>query len=116
MAATAAARDFRFWGGGNGDIFEFVGNEFQPIGEFFERGLVVKIGGNALRDAAYRRLRRRIKKTEPETERIASQCQHITQLTPAEDPDGHEDFLDLFRRGREPSFSNCNDDGSGAWR
>src|ERR1700719_151482 len=104
-------------GGSYGNIFEFVGDEFKAAGKFFERGFVVKIGGDALRDAADGRFRRRIEKTEVQTKRVAGQGQHVSELTAAEDADGHEDFLDLFARGWRALFLSCDAaEGSGASR
>src|ERR1700719_3226377 len=54
-------------GSSNGHIFEFIGYEFESAGKFLKRGFVVKIGGDALRDAPHRGFRGRIEKTEPQT-------------------------------------------------
>src|SRR5882762_6722768 len=82
--------------GFHGDVFKFVGDKFQAAREFFERGLIVVVRGNALGNAANGSFRRRIKKTEVQTQRVARQGEHIAQLTSAEDADGHARLPFLF--------------------
>src|SRR4030088_973389 len=94
-------------GGSNGNIFEFVGYKFKPAGKFFKRGFVVKIGGDALGYAAHGRFRRGVEKTEPQTQWVAGQRQHVSKLTATQDANGHEDFLDLLVGGRRSFFLNC---------
>src|SRR5881392_1013132 len=60
----------------DGDVFEFVGDQFKTAGKFFERGLIGVIGGDALGDAAYGSFRRGIEKTKMQAERIAGESEH----------------------------------------
>src|SRR5207249_989069 len=80
----------------DGDVFEFVGDQFKTAGKFFERGLIGVIGGDALGDAAYGRFRRRIKETEVQTKRVARQREHVAELSAAEDTDSHARFPFFF--------------------
>src|SRR5207302_9163260 len=54
------------------------------------------IGGDSLRDAAYGSFWRRIKKAEMQAERIAGECEHVTELSAAEDTDSHARFPFFF--------------------
>jgi len=38
-------------GGFHGNVFEFVGDQLEAAGEFFEGGLIGVVGGDALGDA-----------------------------------------------------------------
>ena len=84
------------FGGVDGNVFEFVGDQFEAGGEFFERGEVVKIGGDTLGDAADGSFGRRIEKTEVQPQRIAGEGQHVAELSAAEDADGHARFPCFF--------------------
>src|SRR6266851_7378082 len=83
----------------DGNVFEFVGNQFEAAGEFFKGGLVGVIGGDALGDAAYRCFGRGIEKTEMQTERVARESEHVAELAAAEDADGHACLPFFFAGG-----------------
>src|ERR1700743_2571671 len=69
------------------DVFEFVGDEFKAVREFFQRRFVAKIRGNTRSDATDWRFRRRIEETKMQPERIARESQHIAQLPATQDSD-----------------------------
>src|SRR5216683_2212283 len=79
-------------GGFHGDVFEFVGDQLEAVGKFFECELVGVIGGDALGDAAYGSFRRGIEKTEMQAEWRARESEHVAKLSTAEDADGHARF------------------------
>src|ERR1700676_2694674 len=86
-------------GGFHGNVFEFVGDQLEAAGEFFECGLIGVIGGDALGDAAHGGFGRRIEKTEMQAERIARESEHVAELTTPEDADGHARFPFFFAGG-----------------
>src|SRR5260370_7806925 len=63
------------------------------------------LGGDALGGAAYGSFRRRVEKAEVQAERIARESEHIAELPPAKDANGHARLPFLF--GEETA------DGSG---
>src|SRR5438105_14282620 len=73
-------------------IFEFVGDQLEATGKFFERCLIGVISSDALGDAAYGSLRRGIEKTKMQAERIAGEREHVAELPAAKDTDGHARF------------------------
>src|SRR2546425_574409 len=91
--------------GFNGDVFEFISDELEAAREFFERGVIGVLGGDALGDAAYGSFRRRVEKAEVQAERIARESEHVAELPPAKDANGHARLPFLF--GEETA------DGSG---
>ena len=65
---NAVREEFR---GFDRDVFKFVSDELQTIREFFERGVIRVVRGDALRDAAHGSLGRRVEKAEMQAERVA---------------------------------------------
>ena len=53
---------------------------------FLQRSAVRKIAGDTGSDSSHGRFRRRVKKPESQTKRVARKSQHITKLPAAEDP------------------------------
>src|SRR5579859_7818305 len=70
-------------------VFKFVSDEFQSVREFLQRIVVLVFRRHALRDSSHRSFRRWIQKTKMQSQRIARQRQHVTQLPAAENPDRH---------------------------
>ena len=87
-------------GGFHGNVFEFIGDQLEAAGEFFEGGLIGVIGSDALGNAAHGGFGRRIEKTKMQAEGIARQGEHVTELSAAENADGHARFPFFFAGGR----------------
>src|SRR5882724_2570294 len=86
-------------GGFDGNVLEFVGHEFEATREFFKGGFIGVIGGDALGDTAHRSLGRGIQEPEMEAQRVARESEHVTELSAAEDADGHACFPFFFGEG-----------------
>src|SRR5208283_2132245 len=85
-------------------VFKFIGDEVQTIDEAIKRVRVGEIGVDAQGDATHRRFWGRIEEAELQSQRIAGERKHVTELAAAEDTDVHADFLFLVRAaGREGS-------------
>ena len=78
---------------GDGNVFEFVGDQLEAVGEFLKRRFIGKFRGDARRDASDRGFRRRIEKSKMEAQRIARKRQHVAELSAAENADRHAGFL-----------------------
>src|SRR5882762_5415098 len=87
-------------GGFNGNVFKFVGDQFEAGGKFFEGGFISVVGGDTLGDAAYGRFGRGIEKTEMQTQRVTRESEHVAELSAAEDADGHARLPFFFAGGR----------------
>src|SRR5262249_49495001 len=93
------------------NVFEFIGDQGEAVCEFFECFEVGIFGGNARRDAADRRLRRRIKETEMKIERVTGQSEHVAELAAAKNADGHLRFLFLRAGGLWPAADHLAGSG-----
>src|SRR5204863_2654997 len=86
-------------GGFHGNVFEFVGDQLEAAGEFFECGLIGVFGGDALGNAAHGGFGRGIEKTEMQAKGIARESEHVAELSTAEDADGHARLPFFFAGG-----------------
>src|SRR6267154_736999 len=86
-------------GGLYGNVFKFVGDEFEAAGEFFECSLIAVVSRDALGDAAHGGFGRGVEKAEMQTERVARESEHVAELSAAEDADGHARLPFFFAGG-----------------
>src|SRR5580692_7528428 len=96
-------------------VLKLVGHHVQPVCEFLERRSIRKVSRNSGGDASHGRFRRRVEKTESQSQRISRQGEHVPQLPAAEDPDAHARLL-LLASFDNPLFSAAALDGSGLAR
>src|SRR5882762_6466519 len=73
-------------------ILKFVGNQLQSSRKFLQRRAVGVLGSDARRDAPHRSFWRGIEKAKVKTQRISRERKHVSELTAAEDTDGHARF------------------------
>src|SRR6266700_2762626 len=76
----------------NGNVYSFMGPEFQAIGKLFKCGVIGIVRSDALGNAAEGRFGGRIEESKMQAERIARQREHVAELSSAEDADGHRRF------------------------
>src|SRR6185437_9315720 len=68
---------------------ELVGDDVQPLGKALQHVQVVETADDQVGQFFDRRFRCGIEEAEAQTQRVAGQGQHATQLTAAEDADLH---------------------------